>query len=277
MSVLEFVETNFCKVKFIMILPAIIILLIILLLLLNQGKLSVETYIEIQKNLFFYINKQLSQFQNIQFNITQLGNPLILFSLLTIFIIYVPQLWAAILTSTIISALLTFVLKELFDVPRPAAIFNQDSFMIIGKIHTGYASLPSGHSVTAFTAITLILFGFMPKAFMSKIAFITFILINGIFISFSRVGVGAHFPLDTIIGCSLGYMVALISIILINKVNIGIWADYKKYHTIIMLLLALWSCAIINEILINNLLILYFSLFSIIITLYLMIKIHVKK
>ena len=125
------VQKNFYNAKLVLLLPAIIILFIIILGLLSQGPLSVDNYVEIQKDLFFYMNSTLSEIPNIQINLTQLGNPLILFSLLTIFIIYTPRFWTAILISTIISAILSVILKELFDVPRPSVIFDHDSFNLI--------------------------------------------------------------------------------------------------------------------------------------------------
>ena len=271
------VQKNFYNAKLVLLLPAIIILFIIILSLLSQGPLSVDNYVEIQKDLFFYMNSTLSEIPNIQINLTQLGNPLILFSLLTIFIIYTPRFWTAILISTIISAILSVILKELFDVPRPSVIFDHDSFMIIGEIHSGYASLPSGHSITVFTAITLLLFAFMPKGFNSKIAWIIFIIMLGVFVAISRIGVGAHFPLDVAAGVAIGYIAAIFAIVTTNKIKCGAWTDHKKYHIVIMVLLLLWGCAIVNEILAANLFVFNCALISIITTLYLMMISHVKK
>ena len=277
MFIKNLVRNNFYNASLILLFPAIVILFVIISSLLSQGSLSVDNYVEIQENLFFYMNSILSEIPNIQINLTQLGNPLILFSFLTVFIIYTPRFWITILISTIISAILSFILKELIDVPRPSVLFNHDSFVIIGEIHSGYASLPSGHSMTVFTAITLLLFAFMPKDFNSKIAWVIFVVMLGVFLVISRIGVGAHFPLDVVIGSSIGYMIALLAIVITNKTKCGAWIDYKKYHIIIMVLLILWGCAIVNEILTANLFVFYFALISIITTLYLMLKSHIKK
>ena len=277
MFIKNLVRNNFYNASLILLFPAIIILFVIISSLLSQGSLSVDNYVEIQENLFFYMNSILSEIPNIQINLTQLGNPLILFSFLTVFIIYTPRFWITILISTIISAILSVILKELIDVPRPSVLFNHDSFVIIGEIHSGYASLPSGHTMTFFTAITLLLFAFMPKKFNSKIAWIIFIIILGVFVAISRIGVGAHFPLDVVIGASIGYIAAIFAIVITNKIKCGAWIDHKKYHIIIMVLLTLWGCAIVNEILTANLFVFYFALISIITTLYLMLKSHVKK
>jgi membrane-associated phospholipid phosphatase len=250
---------------------------IIVLVLLQQGAFSVEGYIEIQKDLFFYLNSKLSELSSLQFNLTQLGNPLIILPFLTVFIVYAPKLWGALFTTTIISAVISFLLKEIFDIPRPAEILDNEFFVIIGRVHTGFSSLPSGHSITTFTVIALLLFAFMPKELKSKILWTVFILVVGLFIAFSRVGVGAHFPVDVVIGSTIGYICALTGIVVSNKVSWWNWIKNKKYYTGIIFFLIIWALALIKEIYDKNLLVVYISLFSIFTTLYLMIKIHVQK
>jgi membrane-associated phospholipid phosphatase len=253
------------------------VLSVIAVTLLQKGAFSVEGYIEIQKDLFFSLNSRLSEFPSLQFNLTQLGNPLVILPLLTVFFVYAPKFWGALFSTTIISAIISFLLKELFDVPRPAEIFNNEFFVIIGRVHNGFSSLPSGHSITIFTVITLLLFAFMPKEFKFKILWTVFILMIGIFIAFSRVGVGAHFPLDVVIGGAIGYICALTGIILNNKVSWWDWIKNKKYYAIIIFFLIIWGFGLIKEIYDKNLLVFYLSLFFIFTSLYLMIKIHVQK
>ncbi|MCT6716620.1 phosphatase PAP2 family protein, partial [Staphylococcus aureus] len=85
-------------------------------------------------------------------------------------------------------------------VPRPAAVFDNNSFTVIGKTLSGHNSLPSGHSITIFTILTVLLFSFMPKKLNYKIIWITTFTFAGLMIAFTRVGVGAHYPLDVIAG-----------------------------------------------------------------------------
>ena len=54
------VQNNFNKARLNLLLPAIIILFFVVLGLLSQGSLSVDNYVEIQKDLFFYMNSTLS-------------------------------------------------------------------------------------------------------------------------------------------------------------------------------------------------------------------------
>jgi membrane-associated phospholipid phosphatase len=268
---------NFNNIRLKLLFFPAILLLAIVFIIVKQGAFSVDGYIEIQKDFFFYLNSKLSQNPSLQFNLTQLGDALILFSLLTIFIVYAPKLWGAILTSSIITLITSFLLKKLFAVPRPAAMFDHDSFVIIGKTLSGHTSLPSGHSITAFTIISLLLFAFMPKRFTSKIIWSVFMIALGFVIAFSRVGVGAHFPLDVVIGCTIGYMSAILGIVINNKVNWWAWMKNKKLYPIFMFIFSVLIFLIIKKIVANNLIIFYFSLAAIITTLYLMIHIYVKE
>lgn len=271
------VINNFNNIRLRLLFIPFLLLFVIVLLLLQKGAFSIEGYVEIQKDLFFYLNSKLSENPSLQFNLTQLGNPLIILPFLTVFIVYAPKLWSALFTTIIISAVISFLLKEIFDVPRPAEIIDNEFFVIIGRVHTGFSSLPSGHSITTFSVITLLLFAFMPKESKSKILWTFFILVVGLFIAFSRVGVGAHFPVDVVIGSTIGYICGLTGIVVSNKVS---WWDFiknKKYYTVIIFFLIIWALALIKDIYDKNLLVVYISLFSIFTTLYLMIKIHVQK
>lgn len=270
---------NFANVKFWLLIPSFLLLSLIFLyfILFNNGTSLVDAYVNIQKDLFYYLNGQLSVFPNLQFNLTQLGDVLIFFAIITIFIIYAPKLWGALLTSAIFSLVVSAGLKKIFAVPRPAAMFDPESFAIIGRTLKGHTSLPSGHSISTFLVITILLFAFMPKKINHKIIWSFFMFLLGLIIVFSRVGVGAHYPLDVIIGSTIGYIVAIFGIMLNNKVS---WLDFiknKKYYPIFILVLTIWVVAIIQKIIALNLVIFYISLFFLVVTLYIMTNNYVKK
>lgn len=273
------VTDNFMNVKLGLLIPpfSLLFLLACYFFLFNDSENYIDGYVNSQKDIFFYLNGKLSEFPNFQFNLTQLGDVLIFFPLITIFIIYAPKLWEALLTSAILSLVVSSVLKKLFAVPRPAAIFDDESFVIIGRTLSGRTSLPSGHSIAAFIVITILLFAFMPKRNKYKIIWSLFILTLGFVIAFSRVGVGAHYPFDVIVGSAIGYIVAIIGIQINNKVSFWAWIKNRKYYPIFMLLLTVWSFVIIEKIVANNLPIFYFSLISLVVSLCLITSAYVQK
>lgn len=270
---------NFSTKKYslyLLIAPLFIIIGIILFLH-NKEALNAYSYASIQKDYFFFINSKLSQLPNLQHNLTQLGDALIILSLMTIFIIYIPKIWEALLSASLLSLLFSRSLKEFFDIPRPATIYDNDTFSIIGKTAVGFSSFPSGHSITIFTTLTILLFAFMPKSLIKRILWIFFIIGLGLILAFTRVGVGAHHPLDVVMGSAIGYIAGVLGIIIAQKYTIWSWITNKKYYPFFILLFLICVIILIIKILNEPLIIYYISLSNLIISLYLITKIYVKE
>jgi len=241
------------------------------------GALSVERYVEIQKDIFIDINSTLGQFPSLMLNLTQLGDALIFLSFLTLLIIYAPKFWESLISASIVSAILSKFLKVLFSVPRPAAILDNETFIIIGKKLIGHSSLPSGHSITTFTIITVLMYAFMPKKISSKVAWIILLIGLGFIIIFTRVGVGAHFPLDVIIGGIIGYISGLIGIFISKNDKLWAWIGNPKYYPFFIILFMVCCVVLGTKIYKENLLIYYLSMISLIVSLYKIIYVYIKK
>ena len=269
---------NFSNTKLTQLFPVVFLLLIIAMTFFYKNALNISGYIEIQKDLFFSLNSILSKLPDLLFNITQLGDAIVFLPMFTVLIIYSPKFWSTLLTSSLFGLLFSISLKKTFLVPRPAAVFDHESFTIIGRTLTStHSSLPSGHSITTFVIITILLFAFMPKEFKHKVFWFLFILSAGLFIAFSRVGVGAHYPFDVIIGSAVGYIAAIFGILINNNIRLGGSLIKIKYYPILILLLLIWITAIVHEIMDHNLLIFYFSLVALILSLGLIIKTYLRK
>jgi membrane-associated phospholipid phosphatase len=268
---------NFTKIKLKFLFFPFLFLLLILFTLYSENAFTVEEYINFQKDYFFYLNKKLAVFPNLQFNLTQLGDVLIFFPFVSISILFTPKLWRSLLISGLISLVFSATFKKIFAVPRPAAIFDNESFTIIGKTLTGSTSLPSGHTIATFIVITIVLLAFMPKKAVSKILWTLLVLALGYVIAFSRVGVGAHYPFDVLIGSVLGCVSAILGIIINNNINWGSRLKNKKYYPIYLLLLFIWIVVIASKIWEYNLIVFYLSILSLVITMSLMLKVYVKK
>lgn len=103
------------------------------------------------------------------------------------------------------SAIVTQVLKRLFEAPRPSCYFEGkcDIRVIPGyEIHT-WNSFPSGHSASAFT-LAVVLMHILPYRFRAVIIFpLALIAI------FSRIYLSQHFFQDVVAGSILGTVLTL--------------------------------------------------------------------
>ncbi|MEO6315662.1 MAG: phosphatase PAP2 family protein [Chitinophagaceae bacterium] len=273
----ENVINNYSKLKPSLFFLPIFLLSAIVLFLYFQDSLQVDKYVEIQKRSFFFINYNLSRFPNVIYNITQLGDASIFFSFLSIFILYAPKIWESLISASLVSLVFSSVLKNLFSVPRPAVVFDNNSFVIIGKIAVGHASLPSGHSITVFTTLTVLLFAFMPKKLEYKILWSFLTIVTGLIIAFTRVGVGAHYPLDVVIGSIIGYVSGLIGIFISQNFKIWAWINDRKYYPIFILLMLVCCISLVNKIINENFIIYYFALISLFFSFYKITYAVVKK
>ena len=271
------VTEKFSKIKISLFFLPLLLLSTILLFLYSHNALSTYKYIEIQKNCFYFINSKLAQFPTIIYNLNHIGDTLIFLSFLSIFIVYAPKVWESLLSATIVAAIFSKLLKAFFSVPRPAAALDNDTFVIIGEKLVGFNSLPSGHSITVFTTISIVMFAFMPNKITNKILWSSIIVIFGLFIAFIRVGVGAHFPLDVVIGCIIGYISALIGILISVNYKIWSWINNKKYYPVFILLFTVFCILLGVKIVEENLIIYYLSIISLIVSLYKITHAYIKK
>jgi len=273
----ENVIINYSKLKTSLFFLPIFLLTAIGLFLYSHDSLQAYKYVQIQKDSFFFINYHLGQFPNIIYNITQLGDASVVLSFLSILILYAPKIWESLISASLVSLLASSLLKNIFLVPRPAVVFDNNSFVIIGKTAVGHASLPSGHSITVFTTLTILLFGFMPKKLSNKFLWTILTITTGLIIAFTRVGVGAHYPLDVIIGSLVGYIAGLAGIFISRKYRIWAWINNKKYYLIFILLMLVCAISLVSEIIDKNLIIFYLALIGLIVPFYKIVYASVKK
>ena len=268
---------NYARLKPSLFYLPILLLIAMVLWLYSRDALSVDKYIQVQKDAFFFINFHLGQFPKTLYNLTQIGDASVFLAFLSIFILYAPKMWEALLSASLLSLIFSNVLKNIFGVARPAVVFDNNSFIIIGNKAVGQASLPSGHSITVFTTLTVLMFAFMPEKLQYKILWVSFIIITGLMIAFTRVGVGAHYPLDVITGSIIGYISGLIGIFISREFKIWAWINNTKYYPVLMILMLVCCISLISGIINENLLIYYLALASLFFAFYKIIYVFVKK
>ncbi|MFK8296951.1 phosphatase PAP2 family protein [Capnocytophaga cynodegmi] len=272
----DYITDNYKKVSFYLLLLPIFIISAIIGLLYSQNALNVMGYVNIQKNVFYFLNGKLSQFPILEDNLTQIGDAFIGMSLLSILIIYTPKMWEALLSASLISLVFSKTFKEIFDIPRPATIFDNDSFNIIGETLVGYSSLPSGHSITTFTLLTVCMFAFAPKKTTYRYLWFVCLVLLGLLIAFTRVGVGAHHPFDVIIGSTFGFTSGLLGIFITRKYRIWTWMANRKFYPIFILIFLGCLIVIITKIIDKDLFVFYLTLLSLIVSLFIITKSYVQ-
>jgi uncharacterized membrane protein YoaK (UPF0700 family) len=117
----------------------------------------------------------------------------------------------------------------------------------------------------------------MPKKNTAKLAWSFGLVAIGLLLVFTRVGVGAHYPLDVISGSIIGYISGLTGIFICNNYKLWEWINSKKYYPIFILLFVICGGVLISKISKENLLIFYFALISLVFSLYKIITAYVKK
>jgi 4-amino-4-deoxy-L-arabinose transferase-like glycosyltransferase/membrane-associated phospholipid phosphatase len=138
-----------------------------------------------------------------------------------------PDFLVAVLIAAIIGGLCAQSLKALFEASRPPSVFMADEFRLVGK---GYKNLsfPSGHTLSAFLAAGLVMF--FNRARWLWLLLLT--LATGV--GLSRIWLGVHWPIDTLVGAALGLLSALFTYALINRFP-GVVNRYTSLFSICLL------------------------------------------
>lgn len=268
------IANNYLKVRFKQTIPAFIILGLVGLFFILLGGNFKESYTSIQTPLFLKLNKALSTMPDLQWNLTNIGNALIGISLLSPLLYFAPKMWGAMIDSLLISLVMTSVLKHIFTMPRPAPIIGPENFNIIGRI-LYKNSLPSGHSITLFIFITIIIIAFLPKSkkCYKKVLWVGGLLLGMFFVALSRVACGAHWPLDVLTGSAIGCIFAISGILINNKYPIWDWMTQDKFRPIVLGIAVILLIAMISYIIDHKVIPVYIlAVIAIVITIILCLK-----
>lgn len=134
--------------------------------------------------------------------LTNLGSTSGAFAIFAGFLAWYPRWVASALLAVPVGALGTHGAKAFFSEARPAAVLGPEHFNVIGEV-LHKSSFPSGHSATAF--------GFAAVAALcavqaGKRSIAVAALAIAAAVAFSRVAVGAHWPLDIFAGAAGGWL-----------------------------------------------------------------------
>ena len=219
-----------------------------------------QNYPQINKDIFISINALWQHAPTLAHNLTQLGDAGVLFAFLLCFALIAPKFWEGLIAGSLLSLVLTHFLKAIYAMPRPARVFGEDAFNIIGEKLMGANSFPSGHTTTIWTALCVLLIAFMPRNFKWRVPFIVGVVLLGAFVGLSRIGVGAHYPLDVLAGALLGCVCGVFGVLVVSRTRIFAWVDSRVGLLIFALFSAICVVMLLKKINANNLFVLYLAL-----------------
>jgi undecaprenyl-diphosphatase len=154
-----------------------------------------------------------------------------------------------------IGGLLSAGLKRLFDTPRPPAVLAPEQFHLIGARLTQH-SLPSGHSITAFTVATLLVLVWVGgrrwasplHAWGMRVALFAL----AVAVALSRVAVAAHWPSDICAGAGLGVLAAVLAQAAAQRWRLADWLGGASGQAVLALLLVVLTWLILQPLLIGR-------------------------
>jgi membrane-associated phospholipid phosphatase len=137
--------------------------------------------------------------------ITFLGNGWGVFAFSFPLLILAPRALSAGIFAGGVAAIVSALLKNAFNLPRPAGILQEHEFYRIGEA-VFHKAMPSGHTLTAFAVASA--YFFIVPAEKRKPFILLFIAASAVAIS--RNAIGAHWLTDVLVGAGLGIWCGLI-------------------------------------------------------------------
>ena len=203
-------------------------------------------YWSMQVDVFSWLNNAFSSMPMFWLNMSYLCDALVLLPILSFLIIVKPRVYAAMFGSIPLAVLLVHGGKNIANVPRPAAVLDSTSMVIHGQMLIGHNSLPSGHTATVFVAACVL--GISMLSISSRcwrLFCILFVVFGATLLSFSRVAVGAHWPVDLVYGAMCGCLGAVSGFALTYR-YIGWWKWMKNssHLPVVGSVLVVWGVAL---------------------------------
>ena len=144
---------------------------------------------------------------------TFLGNGWGLFAIAFPLLIIAPRVLSAGIFAGVFTAAISSTLKPLLNLPRPSGVLVEGSFFRYGDMLLTN-SMPSGHTLTAFSVATAIFFS--AKKTYRKPLLLLFLF--AIFVGISRSALGVHWLSDVLVAAGLGFWCGLIGAYLADKI-----------------------------------------------------------
>jgi membrane-associated phospholipid phosphatase len=185
--------------------------------------------------LFYYMNRVMSYASDslwIHLSLVGDGQFVILFVLP--FLGRRPDVVWQYMLATLLAGLFVYGMKELFSTLRPPASLLAGSFHLIGPDLQNNA-FPSGHTTALFVLAGLACLHRINV--WIKIA----ILVLAIFVGFSRIASGVHWPMDVLGAATGGWIIAIAAVFLSQYWRAGLNVWVQRVFALILTPLSVWS------------------------------------
>ena len=145
--------------------------------------------------------------------LTTLGDGRVQLALMLPFCLRYPRVFWALALGALVAALISRGFKAGLPMPRPAAVFDAGQITVIGAVLKAH-SFPSGHTVSAFSFVVawLALLGWRAWPLLGLAALA----------GFSRIAVGAHWPVDVLAGALIGVLGGWLGLRLSRRLRWGL-------------------------------------------------------
>lgn len=159
-------------------------------------------------------------------SLTTLGDARVQLALMLPFCLRYPRVFWALFLGALIAGAISRGFKTAVPLPRPAAVLDAAQITVIGAKLTAH-SFPSGHTVSAFSFVVpwLALLGWRaaPIVLIATLA------------GFSRIAVGAHWPVDVLAGAMVGLAGSWLGLHLSRRFRWGLGARAHWFLVVISL------------------------------------------
>jgi len=181
-----------------------------------------------EPGLFYWINRHTQIISDSVWGFfVFLGNGWGVYSLAFPLMLFAPRILATGVISGLIAGILSRLLKHWIEYPRPAGVLDPSSFHIVGH-PLEYLSLPSGHTLTAFSVATA--FYFAANSKYRKVLWPLFLV--ALTAGVARIAVGAHWPADVFAGASVGIFSALIGVSVCHRLPASLFKSHSWINTV---------------------------------------------
>jgi membrane-associated phospholipid phosphatase len=197
----------------------------------------------LNQSLFLWLNQACSALPDwLWSSLTITGHTSILFALLAPLLL--PRLGRSdvitgLFATALLGGLVSWLLKEWFQVPRPPAVLSADQFHLIGH-KLELVSFPSGHTLSAFAVATLLVVGLRLRGWR-----LAGVGVLAACVGLSRVAVGAHWPFDVLGGAALGAACGVCGWCLSQRLHQQSWTQTVTYRSCQAAILLLVSASLL--------------------------------